>query len=51
MSKRIDVLTVSVIENSPSKNKQYKLSDGGGLYLPVIQVSAILQLPDKIVRP
>jgi hypothetical protein len=35
MSKRIDVLTTSVIENSPPKNKQYKLSDGGGLYLLV----------------
>lgn len=35
MSKPMDVLTTSVIENSPPKNKQYKLSDGGGLYLLV----------------
>jgi len=35
MSKRIDVLTTSVIENSLPKNKHYKLSDGGGLYLQV----------------
>ena len=37
MSKPIDVLTTAVIENSPPKNKQYKLADGGGLYLLVFR--------------
>lgn len=35
MPKRVEPLSISIIENAKPKTKGYKLSDGGGLYLLV----------------